>query len=447
MRKFDLLRDDIRKIFFRYLIPGVLSSVAVSLYVFVDTLFVGLGVGKYGIVALNVAIPLFTVFTSLFLCIGIGGSNILSISRSKNDKEGGHKIFTNVLIFATIIGIMISILGIIFVNPIGEFLGASLEVKELFREYFIILVSFSWAFLIAGVLGCFIRNDNNPRLVMIATVTANIVNVVFDYIFIFWFNLGMKGAVLATVMSPIVNILILLTHFMKKSNSLKLCKIKFDFVLIGRVLVNGFGTFILEFCRGISIFLFNNILIMIGGNTYVAVYGILLNVSYVIISICSGIAQSIQPIVSTNYGEKLINRAISAFKYGVLVSVIFGIFLYIFIFLFGEQVSSLFTTEDYELIKITSSAMKVYFIGCIFMSFNTVAVYFFQSIDKSKISMTISLSSGIIFIVIGFILLVKSFGILGVWFVYPFAEFFGFLIALFKIFRSVLKNKRELVTL
>ena len=156
MKKIDLLRDDLRKIFIRYLIPGVLSSIAISLYIFVDTMFVGVGVGRYGLAALNISVPLFTLFTSLFLCIGIGGSNILSINRSEKNGEDGNKIFTNAIVFTLVLGIIISILGIIFVDEIGVFLGTSEEIKGLFREYFSILVGFSWAFLIAGVLVCFI---------------------------------------------------------------------------------------------------------------------------------------------------------------------------------------------------------------------------------------------------------------------------------------------------
>lgn len=445
MKKIDLLRDDLRKIFIRYLIPGVLSSIAISLYIFVDTMFVGVGVGRYGLAALNISVPLFTLFTSLFLCIGIGGSNILSINRSEKNGEDGNKIFTNAMVFTLVLGIIISILGVIFVDEIGVFLGTSEEIKGLFREYFSILVGFTWAFLIAGVLGCFIRNDKNPKLAMIATIVANLVNVIFDYIFIFEFNLGMRGAVMATVMSPIVNILILLIHFKTKNNSLKLCKIRFDFKLIKKILGNGFGTFILEFCRGITIFLFNNVLVRLGGNTYVAAYGILLNVSYVIICIFSGIAQSTQPIVSSNYGANMLKRAKKSFVYGFSTSVIFGILSYIFVYIFAENLSRLFTKGDIELINITAHGMRVYFIGCMFMAFNIVTIYFFQSVNKAKKSILISMSSGIVFVILGFLILVPKLNILGVWLVFPFAEMLGFLVCIIVIFRNNLKNKEELI--
>lgn len=446
MKKNDLLKDDIRKIFFRYLIPGVLSSIAVSLYVFVDTMFVGIGVGREGLAALNISVPLFTLFSSIFLCVGIGGSNILSIMKERKNYVDANKIFTSSILFAIILGFIISILGIVFVDKIGVFLGTTDEIKPLFREYFTILVGFTWAFLIAGVLGCFIRNDGNPKLVMISTVTANIVNVIFDYIFIFIFHLGMTGAVLATVMSPIVNICILLTHFKSKNNTLKINKFKIDFSIIRKILSNGFGTFILEFCRGISIFLFNTVLITIGGNIYVAAYGIILNVSYVIISIFSGIAQSTQPIISSNFGANKFSRCKKALKYGVMTSVIFAILSYIFVFIFSKEISSIFTKSgDLELINITSNGMKIYFIACLFIAFNIVVIYFFQSINQSKKSIIISLLYTVLFVILGFIILVPKFNITGVWLVLPFSETLGFLACSITLYMTKFKNKKEIV--
>lgn len=442
MKNIDLFKDDLRKIFFKYLVPGVLSSIVVSLYIFVDTMFVGIGVGTYGLAALNIVFPMFTLFNSLSLCIGIGGANVLSISNLNS--KGKNNIFVNSIIFTLIIGILISIFGVLFTYEIGKILGTTPEVEGLFGEYFKILVGFTWAFLLAGVLGCFIRNDKNPKLVMIATIISNVINVILDYIFIFEFNWGMKGAVIATVISPVVNILILFLHFRNKNSSLRFFGFKFNRNIIYEILGNGFGTFILEFCRGITIFMFNNVLIRLGGNIYVAAYGILLNVSYVVISIFSGIAQSIQPIVSSNYGAGNIKRVNKACIYGILTSGIFGILSYIFIFIFSKNISSLFTKGDLQLVNITSKGMKIYFIACIFMAINIVLIYFFQSVNNSRRSTVISLCSGIVFIILGFIILVPKFNILGVWMVFPFAEFLGFLLSIFSFRKVNLCNEKKL---
>lgn len=444
MKRMDLLNDDLKKIFIRYLIPGILSSLAISLYIFVDTMFVGIGVGRDGLTALNVTVPLFTLFTSINLCVGIGGSNILSLNKASGGKDS-NKIFTIAFLFTIMIGIIISVLGVVFTDQIGKVLGATSDISYLFRDYFRILVGFTWAFLISGVLGCFIRNDGAPKLVMTATVVANITNVVLDYIFIFEWNLGIKGAVIATVISPIVNILILITYFFKKNSNIKLCKVRFDFRLLSRILNNGFGTFLLEMSRGISIFIFNNILVRLGGNIYVASYGIILNVSYVIICIFSGIAQSIQPIVSMNYGHNSIKRTKTVFRYGFITSIFIGVSSFLIALMFSENISSLFINNDFELLSITIYGMKIYFIGCIFMAFNIVTIYFFQSINQSQKSILISLCSGILFIILGFLILIPILKINGVWFVYPFSEFLGCIVCLLIIKRTNIENKKELI--
>lgn len=444
MKKMDFLNGDLKKIFISYLIPGIFSSLAVSLYIFVDTMFVGIGVGRDGLTAFNVTVPVFTLFTSLYLCIGIGGANIFSLDKASGGKNG-NKIFSISVLFTACIGILISILGILFIDPIGMVLGATQDIIHLFRDYFGILVGFAWAFLISGVLGCFIRNDGAPKLVMIATVVANITNVILDYIFIFEFNMGIKGAVIATVISPLVNILILSNHFFKKNSTLKFCRFSFDHKLLGKILNNGFGTFLLEISRGVSIFIFNNILVRLGGNIYVAAYGIILNVSYVIISIFSGIAQSTQPIVSMNYGYGLIERAKKVFRYGFITSVFIGIASFLISLIFSENISVLFINNDFELLSITTQGMKIYFIGCIFMAFNIVTIYFFQSIHESQKSILISLCSGVFFIILGFLILIPMFKINGVWFVYPFSEFLGCLVCLLILKKSKIKNKKELI--
>lgn len=421
-KKFDLLNDDLKKLFIRYLIPSVLSSIAIAMYIFVDTMFIGLGVGSSGLAALNISLPVFTISSSLALILGIGGATTLSICVGQGKKEEGSKIFTISMLIATILGISISILGNVFSKQICLFLGASQTILPLVNEYLSILISFTWAFLIAGVLGCFIRNDKNPKLVMRATIIANISNVVLDYVFIFIFHWGMKGAVLATVISPIINILLLSIHFKSKNNTLSFKKVKVEFAIIMRIIKNGFGTFIQDVCHGVILFLFNKTLMTLGGEIYVSSYGIIVNVAYVGTCIFAGIAQSIQPIISVNFGAKKIKRVYTALKYALSTSVIVGFTLYVVVLIFPEYIISLFTTGDKELVDITIKGMRIYFLSYAFCSINMVVLYFLQSIERAKESIAISLSSGIVFSSSGLFILVYLFNILGVWFTVPFAE-------------------------
>lgn len=429
-KRVDLLNDDIKKIYLKYLVPSVTSSIAVAMYVFVDTMFIGLGVGSRGLAALNIVLPVFTLFSAISLIFGIGGATTLSICVGQGDYKKKKEVFATSVITAISLGIIISILGNLFSEQICLMLGSTKEMLPMVKEYFVILISFAWAFLASTVLGSFIRNDKNPKLVMTATIIANLTNVVLDYIFVFIFHWGMEGAVLATVISPVVNICILCTHFFTNYNTLKLRFKHYKASLLGRILKNGFATFISEMARGVVLFIFNIILMRLGGEMYVSAYGIIINISFVGTCIFNGIAQSIQPIVSENFGANNIKRIFKSFKYALGTGTLLAIMFYFVFLIFPDYIVQMFIEYDAKLVTIAAEGMRLYFIGYAFCAVNIITLYFLQSIEKSKESIIISLSSGIIFSVLGLIILVPILGLKGVWLTVPFAEGITLIISL-----------------
>lgn len=438
-KRVDLLHDDIKKIYLKYLVPSVMSSIAVAMYVFVDTMFIGLGVGSRGLAALNIVLPVFTLFGAVSLIFGIGGATTLSICVGQGDIQKKEQVFATSIITAISLGIIISILGNLFSEQICLMLGSTKEMLPMVKEYFVILISFAWAFLASTVLGSFIRNDKNPKLVMTATIIANLTNVVLDYIFVFVFHWGMKGAVLATVISPVVNICIVSAHFFTNYNTLKLKFKYYTASLLGRILKNGFATFISEMARGLVLFIFNIILMRLGGEMYVSAYGIIINISFVGTCIFNGIAQSIQPIVSENFGANNIKRIFKSFNYALWTGTLLAIVCYCIFFIFPDYIVQMFIEYDEQLITIASQGMKLYFIGYAFCAFNIITLYFLQSVEKAKESIMISLSSGMIFSVLGLIILVPILGLKGVWLTVPFAEGVTLIISLLFI-RMAKKN-------
>ncbi|MGG7162893.1 MATE family efflux transporter [Clostridium ihumii] len=440
MRKLDLLEGDIKKILLHYLIPSVLSMLAVSAYVFVDTAFVGYGVGSTALAALNISIPIYSVFTALHCTIGIGGGTLVSIAIGKGDEKEKNKVFSIAVIMAIIVGIILTIIGVIFPKNIASLLGATEEIKPLVSIYIGIISAVSWAFLLVGVLSAFIRNDKNPRLVMIASIVSNLANVILDYVFIFIFDLGIAGAALATAISPIINLLILSTHFLRQRGTLKFSKVAMESKIIKRIVKNGFGSFILEICGGIIIFILNNIFMKLGGELYVAAYGIIANIAFLGIAVFEGIGQSIQPVVSVNFGAKKRKRILESLKYAVILSMSFGIFIYVIFLLFPEAILKLFTKDDLQLINITAKAMRIYFFGYALMGANMVFLYFLQSIEESKMAIFISLSRGIIFVILGLIILTPAFKINGVWFSVSFSEICTFILGIFILKKDLKRN-------
>ncbi|MDB8791862.1 MATE family efflux transporter [Romboutsia sp. 1001216sp1] len=430
------LNSDINKLFYKYLINSVLGMLAVSFCILADTMFIGQGIGSDGLAALNICIPIFNLFNGLGLLFGMGGATALSISRGKGEIVESQRIFTKSIIIAILVGITLSTLGKIFTEKIGYILGANISNIYMVKEYLSCVLIFSFSYILAHTTSSFIRNDHNPRLAMIATVTSGLSNVILDYLLIFIFNMGIKGAGLATSIASLINLLILLTHFISKKCSLRFIKFKINVKDISRILFNGLPSFIVEISSGIVIFIFNLKLLNIVGNIGVSAYSIIANVSLVAAAIFTGISQAMQPIISVNYGANKIDRVKRVRKKGMKTSIIVGLSFYIIGILFPQFIVGMFTSEKGQIVDITVNAIRYYFLAFIFMGINIVNGAYYQSMEHRILSNSISLSRGIILIIIGITILPVFLGVNGVWLSAVFAEVLTLIITYIYVYKK-----------
>ena len=430
------LNSDINKLFYKYLINSVLGMLAVSFCILADTMFIGQGIGSDGLAALNICIPIFNLFNGLGLLFGMGGATALSISRGKGEIVESQRIFTKSIIIAILVGITLSTLGKIFTEKIGYILGANISNIYMVKEYLSGVLIFSFSYILAHTTSAFIRNDHNPRLAMIATVTSGLSNVILDYLLIFIFDMGIKGAGLATSIASLINLLILLTHFISKKCSLRFIKFKINVKDIPRILFNGLPSFIVEISSGIVIFIFNLKLLNIVGNIGVSAYSIIANVSLVAAAIFTGISQAMQPIISVNYGANKIDRVKRVRKKGLKTSIIVGLSFYIIGILFPQFIVGVFTSEKGQIVDITVNAIRYYFLAFIFMGINIVNGAYYQSMEHRILSNAISLSRGIILIIIGITILPVFLGVNGVWLSAVFAEVLTLIITCLYVYKK-----------
>ncbi|WP_195939486.1 MATE family efflux transporter [Romboutsia sp. 1001713B170131_170501_G6] len=430
------LNSDINKLFYKYLINSVLGMLAVSFCILADTMFIGQGIGSDGLAALNICIPIFNLFNGLGLLFGMGGATALSISRGKGEIVESQRIFTKSIIIAILVGITLSTLGKIFTEKIGYILGANISNIYMVKEYLSGVLIFSFSYILAHTTSSFIRNDHNPRLAMIATVTSGLSNVILDYLLIFIFNMGIKGAGLATSIASLINLLILLTHFISKKCSLRFIKFKINVKDISRILFNGLPSFIVEISSGIVIFIFNLKLLNIVGNIGVSAYSIIANVSLVAAAIFTGISQAMQPIISVNYGANKIDRVKRVRKKGMKTSIMVGLSFYIIGILFPQFIVGMFTSEKGQIVDITVNAIRYYFLAFIFMGINIVNGAYYQSMEHRILSNSISLSRGIILIIIGITILPVFLGVNGVWLSAVFAEVLTLIITYIYVYKK-----------
>ena len=416
-----LLHQNIFKVFLGYLLPTVMGMITHSLYCLADVMFIGVYVGSTALAAMNICMPIFTLFTSIGLLIGVGASTTIMVKLGQGDHEGPNKIFSLAIVSNLIVGITVSVLSTLFLEPFARFLGATDQLMPYVAQYMMPINCTCFAFIFSSMLQVLIRADYNPRLVMIATVTGNLFNIVFDYVFMAKMNMGIFGASLATAISPFIALALMSLHYILKNNTLHFTKDCFDLALLKRILQNGIGTFCLEFTSGMIIFVFNIVLLRISGELAIACYTIISNIAYVGKGIFNGIAQATQPLISANYGAEQYNRSQRAAKISIITSIVFSTVVFILVLLVPRQIAGFFS-EDMALIEACVPAMKLYFVSFAFTGINTMLMYYFQSIERAKISTVIALSRGIVLVLVGIILLTPVLGENGVWLTITFAE-------------------------
>ncbi|NBI06126.1 MATE family efflux transporter [Senegalia massiliensis] len=419
----DLLKDDIKGLFFKYVSAAVAGMVMNSLYILADTIFIGRWIGPRGLAALNIAIPVFNLLFATALLFGVGGATAISVSLGKKDYDKVNIIFTLSMTFIIGFGLIYTILGSVFLEEISYILGAESTNIELVKDYLRVVFMFGFSFLLVYGMTPLVRNDKAPRLAMMATILGGLTNMIFDWLFIVIFGWGMKGAAIATVFSAFTSIIILLSHFVSGFASLKFTKIKFDFSILKRIIKNGIPSFIIEASSGIVIVSFNLVILSLIGEIGVASYGIIANLSLICVYIFTGLSQGLQPLISINYGAGLYSRVKKIRTMGMLSAFIFGFAFFIVGNLFPEQLISLFTEGSEELITIATRGIRIYFVAFVIMGVNIVIGTYFQSIELSNFSTMITLSRGVVMLLLSLFILSYIFNMNGVWLSVPVAEF------------------------
>lgn len=399
---------NIKRIFAKYVSLNIIGMLGLSLYILADTFFVARGIGADGLTALNLAIPIYSFLNGIGLMIGMGGATRFSISKSKD-------VFTQSVYYVIIAACVFWTLGV-FSKPISCLMGADSQTLEYTSVYLRTFLSFSPMFLFNNCIICFVRNDGNPKLPMIAMLIGSCANIVFDYIFIFPCQMGMFGAALATGFAPVISILMLSSHFIRRKNTFSFIKQRINLKSLADISSLGISSLITEFSSGIVMIVFNISLLNIAGNTGVAAYGIIANIALVVIAVFNGISQGIQPIISASYGCGREGVVKSVLIYGIITSVIIALVVCVISFIFAEPITAVFNRDgDIKLAEMAENGLKIYFTSFMVMGVNILCATFFSSVDNPKNAFVISALRGFVIIIPVVFILAAMFGINGIW--------------------------------
>lgn len=403
-------------LYFKYVSLNVLGMAALSCYILADTFFVSRGLGADGLTALNLAIPVFNLVNGTGLMLGVGGGAKYAVSKSRGDSNAQNKVFTNTLFLAAVFSAVFLAAGIFFSKSITAALGADSAVFNMTNTYLKVILLFSPAFILNNIFIAFIRNDGDPKLSMAGMITGSLSNVLLDYIFIFPLDMGIFGAVFATGLSPVISMCVLSMHKIKRKNDFHIVKTPPAPKLGGNICALGIPSLVSELSSGIVIIVFNTIILNIAGNTGVAAYGVVTNISLVVIAVYTGAAQGMQPLVSEAHGRGDGKSELKFFKYAVITVFVICAVIYPVVFFFSEQIAAVFNSENNDrLQQIAAQGLKLYFTGALFAGFNIVAAMFFTARETPLPAHIISILRGLVLIVPAAFILAQLFGITGVW--------------------------------
>ena len=392
----DLLKDEIRPMYFKYLTAAFGGALISSIYGIVDMAMVGQYQGPLGIAAMAIIAPFWNIIYSLGLLMGIGGSVLFSTLRGKYPRHQSYanEFFTVALLSTAVISLLLW-LGIIFYDrELLLLFGADDVLLPLAQSYLFPVKFVVPCFLFLQLMSAFLRNDGNPALATKAVLCGGIFNVFGDYFFVFTLDMGIMGAGLATALGAVLSLSVMLSHFFSERNTLTLPRPTFIASKLKFILATGFATFFVDVAMGILTLLFNRQIITYLNTDALAVYGVIINISTFVQCCAYSIGQASQPLLSINYGAGQGSRIKELLKYALATAVGFGLFWTALSFAVPQLFVRIFMQPTASILQIAPAIIRDYGVSFLLLPFNIFSTYYFQALMRNKTSFMVSVGRG-----------------------------------------------------
>lgn len=437
----ELGTERIRKLLVQYAVPAIIAMTASSLYNMVDSIFIGHGVGPLAISGLALTFPLMNLAAAFGSLVGVGAATLVSMRLGQRDYETAQRVLGNVVMLNIIIGIAFSIVALLFLDPILYFFGASEATIGYAREYMVIILLGNVITHIYLGLNSILRAAGHPRKSMYATINTVVINAILDPIFIFWFDWGIRGAAIATILAQIIS---LVWQFRLLSDRQELLHFRRGIYRLRRKIVRdilsiGMSPFLMNLAACFIVILINKGLKEFGGDLMIGAYGIVNRLGFFFVMIVMGLNQGMQPIAGYNYGARQFDRVMRVLKLTMIGASCITVAGFLIGELFPRLAVSLFTTDE-ELIRLSVEGMRITFLCYPIIGFQMVATNFFMSIGMAGKAIFLSLSRQLLFLMPFLIFLPHIFdrytswdGSWGVWASMPLSDLLASIVAFFML--------------
>lgn len=414
----------------RFTFPSIVMMVFTSIYGVVDGFFVSNFAGKTAFAAVNLIFPFIMILGGMGFMIGTGGTALVSLVLGTGDKEKANRYFSMMVYLTIFLGIILSVVGILFTRPMASFLGATPEMMEDCVVYGRLVFLFIATFMLQNVFQSFLIAAERPKLGLAATIGAGVTNMILDALFVGAFRWGVAGAALATGISQCVGGLFPLIYFIRPNTSLlRLTRAKPELQPIVQACANGSSELMSNISTSIVSMIYNFQLLRYVGENGVSAYGVLMYVQFIFIAIYIGYSIGAAPIVSYHYGAGNDAELKNMLKKSVLLMTGASLVLTAASFLLAAPLSRIFVGYDAELFALTSHALRLFSFSFLLAGFNIFASSFFTALNNGAVSAAISFMRTLIFQTAAVLILPLIFDVDGIWLAVTVAEVFAFLLS------------------
>ena len=437
----ELGTKDIGKLLMQYALPAVVAMTASSLYNIVDRVFIGhIGTntteGALALSGLAVTFPIMNLSAAFGAMVGVGGSTYMSVKLGQKDNEAAEHTLGNVVTLNLIVGTLLAVFGIIYIDQLLYFFGASENTVGYAHEYmFVILLGNVITHLYLG-LNATLRSTGHPHIAMIATIGTVIINSILDPLFIFAFDMGIQGAAIATILAQVFALAYVWMVMSNKNDLIHLHRGIYGLKsrIVKNILKIGLSPFCMQLCACMVVILINKGLSTHGGDIAIAAYGIINGITFLFLMIVMGICQGMQPIAGYNYGAQLYPRVIKVLRYCIIYATIVMCFSFVVCEFFPKLPIRLFT-NDPKLTELSIEGMRLIQLVAPLIGFAIVVGHFFQSIGMAKTSIFLSLSRQLIFLIPFLLIFPGLWGTKGVWLSITVSDFISVVFSAFVLWR------------
>lgn len=441
----ELGTEPVGKLLARYALPAIIAMTAASLYNIIDRVFIGQVVGPLAISGLAITFPFMNLAAAFGAAVGVGASTTISVRLGQRDYDAAENILGNTITLNLIIGIGFGLFSLIFLDPILRFFGASDDTLPYAHDFMTIILAGNVISHMYFGMNAVLRAASKPKMAMAATLFTVVMNVVLDAVFILWWHWGIKGAALATMISQLLALCWQMSIFANQKELLHLKRgiYKLRAELVQNIISIGISPFLMNACACIIVIFMNNQLVRYGGDMAVGAYGIANSIAMVFVLFSMGLNQGMQPIAGYNYGSQQFDRLMSVVKLAIISATVMMTSGWLVAMFAPYYCARMFTTDP-ELIRQAIDAIQVMMLMFPIIGGQMVITNFFQCIGKVKISIFLSLSRQLLFLLPLLAVLPHFYNIEGVWASLPMSDLAAAIVAAAIMVAYMKKMKKQM---